>query len=758
VVLTVLGKSWVGGATGDWNTTSNWAGNSLPGSTEYAIVPSGVTVTHSSGTHTVAGITGGGNLTVSGCTLNAIGSTSGSALLGAVAVNALNNFVSSTLNFSTGAGVTLASLALSSLAVGTQATLGGSDTVTVTGTTSTNTSGASQGGSITMTGSGRTIAQGVLTLGAQNGAVNLSAGRILENAGTATFNTSESPISLSGGASIINDLGATWKQSSGATISSGTGGGTFTNQGTFNSTGGTNTVGVAFNNTGTVSVNSNTLNLTGTITQYSSTTLSSGIWIANSATLVFPSGSNLTTIASGSSVTLSGASSSFAKLTGSGTSNAGTLTIANRTFTAPAGFGSTGTLNLQSSATFIMQSDFTKQGTLTIDSTSKLQSGLANQVSLWSAEGNGNDSVGTSNGTLQSGVTATAAGREGRTFSFDGTSNAIVDLPGTSTGPLDITGNQLTIETWVFQTNASQSGNDCNAQMIFAKVDNSGVVGYQMTAGSVHIATTNNPNFTLSYPSAFPLNTWMHAAVTYDGSMVRLYLDGVQVASAALTGTIIHAAPAASIGNATADHGFGFKGRIDEVSVYNRGLTASEIASIASADRFTQTAGITDLSTGGILHGGIEVQGGTLKGTGTVRGDVENSAIVAPGNSPGIITIDGNYTQSSGGTLNIEIAGTNPSTPDFDRLIVNGTVSLAGALSATLFGGFTPSAGNSFKTIDKDGSDAVAGTFTGLGQDATFGLGGYTFQISYTGGTGNDGALAVIGVPVTWDGGASTLS
>src|SRR5262249_5051633 len=137
--------------------------------------------------------------------------------------------------------------------------------------------------------------------------------------------------------------------------------------------------------------------------------------------------------------------------------------------------------------------------------------------------------------------------------------------------------------------------------------------------------------------------------------------------------------------------------------------------------------------------------GAVLKGTGTIAGSVVNTAgTVAPGNSPGIITINGDYTQGSGGALNIEVQGTNPATPDFDQLIVNGAVSLDGTLSVSLLNGFTPSVADSFKIIDNDGVDAVSGNFAGLPEGATFTVGVYNFSITYAGGTGNDVVLTAV--------------
>ncbi len=70
--------------------------------------------------------------------------------------------------------------------------------------------------------------------------------------------------------------------------------------------------------------------------------------------------------------------------------------------------------------------------------------------------------------------------------------------------------------------------------------------------------------------------------------------------------------------------------------------------------------------------------GGTLSGRGLIGGNVFNSGIVSPGPSAGTLTVRGNFTQSSPGTLAIEVAGTNPG--QFDVLAVGGTANLDGNL------------------------------------------------------------------------------
>jgi len=93
---------------------------------------------------------------------------------------------------------------------------------------------------------------------------------------------------------------------------------------------------------------------------------------------------------------------------------------------------------------------------------------------------------------------------------------------------------------------------------------------------SSHIYVSQDQGFNAG--SRLAANTWTYLAATFDGSMLRLYVNGVQVGSAALSGGIRTSAGALRIGGNSV-WGEYFQGRIDEVRVYNRALTASEIQS-----------------------------------------------------------------------------------------------------------------------------------------------------------------------------------
>ena len=128
-----------------------------------------------------------------------------------------------------------------------------------------------------------------------------------------------------------------------------------------------------------------------------------------------------------------------------------------------------------------------------------------------------------------------------------------------------------------------------------------------------------------------------------------------------------------------------------------------------------------------IDFGLLLTQGGTISGNGGfIVGDVANwGGIISPGSSPGIMTIDGNYSQLSRtepyyfftfpgqSELHIELAGLNQGTT-YDFLHVTGTTTLGGLLTLDFLDGFenliTPT--NTFTILTSDGG--LTGDFTNL--------------------------------------------
>ena len=180
--------------------------------------------------------------------------------------------------------------------------------------------------------------------------------------------------------------------------------------------------------------------------------------------------------------------------------------------------------------------------------------------------------------------------------------------------------------------------------------------------------------------------------------------------------------------------------------------------SLASAPIFHVVEG--DLRITGSDSSLVTLYGGTISGTGTASAIDHasgSSGTVNPGTgdgTTGMFTTTGGFQIGTTGTTHIDIGGTTAGTT-YDQIVntTSGSVDITGAtLAVALVNGFIPANGDVFTVIDKQNSGAVTGTFDGLSEGATFELGAATFEVSYTGGDGNDVTLTVVGVTYTWVG------
>ena len=106
-------------------------------------------------------------------------------------------------------------------------------------------------------------------------------------------------------------------------------------------------------------------------------------------------------------------------------------------------------------------------------------------------------------------------------------------------------------------------------------------------------------------------------------------------------------------------------------------------------------SGTTSLNGGSLTLGGLlDIQGGMVTGSGIILGDVQNGGLIAPGQSPGAITIQGHYTQTTAGSLSMEVGITAQ-----DYLTVTGEAVLAGTLEVTLLPGYEPALGDRFPVL-----------------------------------------------------------
>jgi glucose/arabinose dehydrogenase/PKD repeat protein len=189
--------------------------------------------------------------------------------------------------------------------------------------------------------------------------------------------------------------------------------------------------------------------------------------------------------------------------------------------------------------------------------------GEGNGGTLYDASGHGHD------GTLSGPVWA-GSGHSGGALSFDGVNDYVL-IPDHDA--LDLT-TAMTLEAWVrpsalggsWRTVVFKEQPTHMAYALYAATSTGPPTGQVYTGGERDARTT----------SVLPLNAWTHLATTYDGATVRLYVNGVEVRSLAATGPIaVSGGPLKLGGNAVWAEWYA--GLMDDVRVYNRALSASEI-------------------------------------------------------------------------------------------------------------------------------------------------------------------------------------
>jgi len=188
-------------------------------------------------------------------------------------------------------------------------------------------------------------------------------------------------------------------------------------------------------------------------------------------------------------------------------------------------------------------------------------------------EGSGStafDSVGTNDGTLQNMDPATdwVTGQFGGALDFDGVNDGV----RVSADPvLDITGNEITISLWLNGHAANPEGVVIEKGAWHLRVqDSSTSARFFLDTSSG--ATQHNVSFN------WAPNTWYHFVGVYDGAQMRVYINNSEIgAPLAKTGTIDSSSTDLLIGNRGLNY---FNGIIDDVRVYERALSVSEIGDL----------------------------------------------------------------------------------------------------------------------------------------------------------------------------------
>jgi hypothetical protein len=174
----------------------------------------------------------------------------------------------------------------------------------------------------------------------------------------------------------------------------------------------------------------------------------------------------------------------------------------------------------------------------------------------------------------------------GQALQLDGKNNSYVTIPGSAS--LNSITNQLTISAWV-RPNGQPGGYQSvvNRQIGTLLHPDQFFLGFgpknKVVTYKWEIGTTNGEG---SVYKGLPIaDRWVQMVGTYDGSMMRLYVDGVEIGNSSVTGNILVDNNPVTIGageNSSEGKPLGdrFNGSVDEVRIYNRVLSATEIKNL----------------------------------------------------------------------------------------------------------------------------------------------------------------------------------
>jgi hypothetical protein len=300
-------------------------------------------------------------------------------------------------------------------------------------------------------------------------------------------------------------------------------------------------------------------------------------------------------------------------------------------------------------------------GTNTLDYSN--YNGLPGLVAWYQAEGNYYDSAAGNNGSVIGNVTF-VPGEVGQAFSFDGTGGYV---EATATQAIDPP--VVSVEAWV---NSAAVAPD--AYIVDKGAGATGDGSYALYTGPdgglrfyVSDGTT-----TIESPDAGASlwdGNWHHVVGTYDGSTVRLYVDGTEVGSGTAANlTVNYSLPINNnlyLGTYNGQSQNAFSGLLDEVSIFNRVLSPTEIQTLAAAGSVGNSA-----IAQGVM---VNLQAGTAT---ELSGGISHIQNVNGSPFNDILVGNGGNVLNGGGGRNLLIAGPTASTligGNGDDILIGGT-------------------------------------------------------------------------------------
>jgi len=202
-------------------------------------------------------------------------------------------------------------------------------------------------------------------------------------------------------------------------------------------------------------------------------------------------------------------------------------------------------------------------------------------VAYYPFNGNAEDISGNGHHGTVHGATLTTDrfGNTNGAYRFDGI-NDFIRIPHHSSFNVS---TELTLTAWVNSDNMAKfdqdffcKNNDARAYALNLNEDYESPQNYKFC---FLVSTTHRRQFLYS-DEHFDSNRWYHVTGVYDGNNVRIYVDGMLEGETPLQGTVKSNSDPLTIGSHTGGSGEYFDGMVDDVRIYNRALSESEILAL----------------------------------------------------------------------------------------------------------------------------------------------------------------------------------